>query len=553
MAEADFSLLVEKVGNKKDINSLYLFNLYYYYYNRGYRNLILSELTNLGVLGFSIFFLFFLVQCVDFDGLINYNLNESISFSKFIKFDNFWKFHPVIIVISIVFCIYILFQLISIIINSRKFWIIRNIYKEELEIDNNELETLTWNEITNKIMKHYCITNLNSYTIALRIMTKENLIISIYDKLEHLKFNKYPLTKLLEWNFIFCFINPLINENREIDSNIKLNGIKYHQQVRNRLKKIAIVNFIFMPFILLFMVLYMILQYGEQFYNNPKLLVNNQWTLKAYWKFRYYNELPHLFYERLHKAGNATKEYNKQFISKTIDIIAKFLIFILGSLFILLILMPLINENLLINLNISNNRPILWYIGIIGAIIALLKNFVNNKFSTDPIKMMNKMSEYIDLKEEWVKNPRSKNVQNDIKKLFTHRIILILEELYCLLLTPFILWFILEKESNIICNHLINNLVNHHSINGLITKNSLFLNYNQVKESKKTESSFNNFQKNNPEWGTSSFLYNDVNQSYSYQSPGIQSQLEKKEKAQEQSRLSMIESNEEPIEILVKF
>jgi len=549
MVDPEYSLLVEKVGDKKEINSLYLFNLYYYYYNRGYTNLILTELTNLGVLGFSIFLLFFLVQCVDFNGLINYNLNESISLSKFIKFDNFWNFHPVIITISIVFFIYILFQLISIIINSRKFWIIRNIYKEELEIDNNELDTLTWNEITNKIMKHYCIPNLNSYMIALRIMTKENLIISIYDKLPNLNFHKYPLTKLLEWNFIFCFINPLINENREIDNNIKLNGIKYHQQVKNRLKRIAVVNFIFMPFILLFMVLYMILQYGEQFYNNPKLLVNNQWTLKAYWKFRYYNELPHLFYKRLHTAGIATKEYNKQFTSKTTDIIAKFLIFILGSLFILLILMPLINENLLINLNISNNRPILWYIGIIGAIIALLKNFVNNKFSMDPNKMMNKMGEYIDLKEEWVENPRSKKVQNDIKKLFTHRIILILEELYCLLLTPFILWFILEKESTIICNHLVNNMINHHSINGLISKNSLFTNYNQVKESKKTESSFNNFQKNNPEWGTSSFLYNDINQSYSQ--PYQESQVQQKK--QEQSRLSMIESNEEPIEILVKF
>ena len=98
-------------------------------------------------------------------------------------------------------------------------------------------------------------------------------------------------------------------------------------------------------------------------------------------------------------------------------------------------------------------------------------------------------------------------------------------------------------------------MINHHSINGLISKNSLFTNYNQVKESKKTESSFNNFQKNNPEWGTSSFLYNDINQSYSqpYQDHQIQTKKQENENIQEQSRLSIIESNDQPIEILVKF
>jgi autophagy-related protein 9 len=192
----------------------------------------------------------------------------------------------------------------SIFASVRKFWKIRKIYKNDLNIDSNDLETLTWNEISNKIIKYYCVPNLNIYTLQMQIMIKENLIISIYDQLEKLNFHKYPLTKLLEWNFIFCFINPLINENREININVKTDNDKYDKyinQVKNRLARIAILNLIFMPFVLLFMLLYMILQYGEQFYNKPNLLANRQWTIKALWKFRYYNELPHIFHDRMNK------------------------------------------------------------------------------------------------------------------------------------------------------------------------------------------------------------------------------------------------------------
>ena len=73
-----------------------------------------------------------------------------------------------------------------------------------------------------------------------------------------MKFNKYPLTKLLEWNFIFCFINPLINSNREIDLNIKLEKKKYYEKVQTNINRIFVLNLLFMPILLIFIVLYLI-------------------------------------------------------------------------------------------------------------------------------------------------------------------------------------------------------------------------------------------------------------------------------------------------------
>lgn len=513
----EYSLFLDNTGNtenKKEVNSLYLFNLYYYYYNRGYSNLILTEITNLLVLVFMVFFMVFLVQCVDFKELIDYNIEEKVSLSHFVKISNFWdlKNNFFIIICLIVFLSYVIIQLISIYASSKKFWKIRKIYKEDLEITTDDLDNLSWNDVSNKIIKYYCEPNLNSYTLALKIMTKENLIISVYNELDNdnnsLKFNKYPLTKLLEWNFIFCFINPLINSNREIDLNIKLEKKKYYEKVQSYINRIFVLNLLFMPILLIFMVLYLILQYGEQFYNNPNLIVNRQWSIKSFWRLRYYNELPHLYHSRLDKSGLILKEYGKQFPSRITETISRFIMFILGSFFLILLLLTFLNENLLINLNISYNKPILWYMGILGGILTIIKSLIYKNVLYDPEKIMKKLSENIDLKEEWITDCRNKKIKNKIMKLFPLRAVLLLEECYYLILTPYILWFVLKKEAVIICDYLINELITHHSINGFINKNSLFVNYNQIKENHKTEKSFMNFQKNYPEWNMSSFLYN---------------------------------------------
>ena len=518
----EYSLFLDNTGenilgnteNKKEVNSLYLFNLYYYYYNRGYSNLIITEITNLLVLVFMVFFMIFLVQCVDFKELIDYNTNENISLSHFVNLSNFWHLkHNVFVIISlIVFLGYVIIQLISIYASSKKFWKIRKIYREDLEIATEDLDNLTWNDVSNKIIKYYCEPNLNSYTLALKIMTKENLMISVYDELDKLnkdslKFNKYPLTKLLEWNFMFCFINPLINRNREINSKVKIEKKKYYEKVQSNINRIFVLNLLFMPLLLIFMVLYLILQYGEQFYNNPNLIVNRQWSIKSFWKLRYYNELPHSYNSRLDKSGLILKEYGKQFPSRLTETISRFIMFILGSFFLILLLLTFLNENLLINLNITDNKPILWYMGILGGVLTIIKSLIYKNVLYDPEKIMKKLSENIDLKEEWVNDCRNKKIKDKIMKFFPLRAVLLLQECYYLVLTPYILWFILKKEAVIICDYLINSLITHHSINGFINKNSLFVNYNQIKENHKTEKSFDNFQKNYPEWNMSSFLY----------------------------------------------
>jgi autophagy-related protein 9 len=467
----------------------------------------LKDLTNLSVLIFSVGFITFLVQCVDFSGLAKYDLKVAVFLGDYINLKNYWNFGPFLWICFILFIIYIIIQCITIYASSRKFWGIRKIFKESFGIESKDMSSLNWNQVMAKIIQHHAEPSLNCYTYALRIMCRENLMITLYDGLRDLKFYKYPLTKLLEWNLIFCFIDPLINEKREIKDTIKDNPQEYLTGIKKKIKFVSIINLIFMPFILLFLMLYIVLQYGEQFYSNPDLVMNRQWSLKATWKLRYYNELPHSFLDRMNKAAIETRTYYKQFPSRLAETISRFCMYVLGSFFIVLLVLTLLNENLLINLNISRNRPILWYMGIIGALIAIAKTFIHKTILPDPEKAINKMEKYMEIESSWKTDSLSLKTRDQITSLFPQRIVLLLQECLYIIKTPYILYFVLREESDQIGNYLLDSLTSHHRVPGVISKYSLFNNSEQINENYKTQRSFENFRKHYPEWNLNSFMY----------------------------------------------
>ena len=510
----EYSLLIDQAGSQDEIDNLYLFNLYYYFHHRGYSNLILKDITNVLVLIFTVGFLTFTVQCVDFSGLISYDLKEETSLWNYVHWDQYWHFSPFLWICYVLFVAYIIIQIISIYASSRKFWEIRRIYREAFDIESKALSSLDWNQVMNKIISYHTEPNLNCYTFTLRIMAKENLMITLYDGLKKLNFHKYPLTKLLEWNLLFCFLDPLVNEKREIDKKYQENPQLYLNGIKKRLTWVSIINVIFMPFILLFIILYVILQYGEQFYSNPDLIMNRQWSLKATWKLRYYNELPHSFLDRMNKAAIETRNYSRQFPSRLAETTARFFMYVLGSIFLIFLVLTLMNENLLINLNISSNRPILWYMGIIGALIALAKTFIHKPILPDPEKALEKMEKHIEIDQVWKDDPKSIRTRDSILSLFPQRAVLLFQECLFIIATPYILYFVLREESDTIGQYLLDHLTTNYSVPGLVSKYSLFNNTHQINQNSKTARSFKNFTKHYPEWDLNSFFYNVEESTY---------------------------------------
>ena len=117
----------------------------------------------------------------------------------------------------------------------------------------------------------------------------------------------------------------------------------------------------------------------------------------------------------------------------------------------------MVNESLLINLNISPGRPILWYMGILGTVIALSKTFIQDNFIFYPQEKMNELKDimcYIPL--DWIQNAKDIKTKKKFTKLYEYQVISIFKEFYYTLVSPFTLWDLTNNIDDII-NYIIVN------------------------------------------------------------------------------------------------
>ncbi len=78
----------------------------------------------------------------------------------------------------------------------------------------------------------------------------------------------------MEWNFTYCFIHRLFDDESKINI-YHLNNIeKTKHDIRRRILVISLFNFIFMPFILIFILFSNLFEYGVHFITSrARLLV----------------------------------------------------------------------------------------------------------------------------------------------------------------------------------------------------------------------------------------------------------------------------------------
>ena len=411
--------------------------------------------------------------------------------------EQFFDMSPFIAICFFSYMIYAICKIISLYYDCKKYKKIKEIYNNKLQIQDDELSIKGWDKIANSILDKYNDPNLNVYTISNRILKKKNIIISLFDG-NILEIDN--LTKLLEWNIIFCFVNSLFDNKNNINKQLVNFRYTHKEAVKKKLIIISICNLVFMPFILFFMCFYTLLKHGEKFYNNPKLLNYRKWTSQTKWKMRYYNELPHIFYARLNKSNKYAREYYNQFENKILITLFSLINFIVGSVFLTLLILTFFNENLLINLYISHDKPVLWYLGFFGTMLAINKSMTVSKYSFYPSQKMKRLRKYIpELPKEW-ESPDSRHKDNfkHFLKLYQNKLIILLKECLYTVATPFII-LQLRGRSDKIIDYIFDNIEDHYLL-GHVCKKSIFTDIEILKRSKKTQFSFVSFQKSHPNW-----------------------------------------------------
>lgn len=206
----------------------------------------------------------------------------------------------------------------------------------------------------------------------------------------------------------------------------------------------GLLNLLFAPFILAFLIVYFFFKYGEELHKNPSQLSSRTYTPMARWKFRDFNELPHLFRSRLNASYPKAIKYVNQFPQHKMVIVAKFIAFVSGSIALSLALFSLIDENILTNFQITHGRSVLWYLGVLGMIWTAARGFIPDPHLVfDPVILFRDLvTDTHYLPSEWQRmGLHTDAVRREFSQLFEYRIVVFFVELLAVLFAPFILWF----------------------------------------------------------------------------------------------------------------
>ena len=436
------SLLFSKtfIENKGNIsiysNRVFFHRIYFYYIHKGYFKILINSIVNLLVTNFLVLFLLFLFNCVDYHGL--FTLDTKNSLGDYIFMNELLNVNPFFGTILILFLVLDVIKIISVIDDAYIFSNIRKFYTNNLKIRDSELEYLEWKEVL-EIYKESVNNEVNPYYINAIITTKDNYFTALLD---NKIIRPIHLNSLFEWNLIYCIVYSFIDQAEKISDKIFKTPREIEKSMQSRLKTISILSLIFMPIIMVIITFYNLFNYGEQFYNKPDLFISQSFTRLASLNLRNYNELTHKFDDRMVELNKITKKYSDTFKNKFLEAFLRLIIFIFSSFFVTLIILTLINDNILTNLNIVGGKNVLWFLGVVGSIIAIFRSIVNNKSKENPIDIMDEISKLIIIDHNFIDNANMRVIRNTYLKSYNLKIGEIVYDIIWTLFMPIQLWSI---------------------------------------------------------------------------------------------------------------
>lgn len=476
------------------LKSDFVNNLYDYYRLGGYYTILSSEIITLCIYFSSFLGFLFLTHCIKYDKLLELdNTQEPETFLTILDFNSFTNMEPGFIGLSILFGCFFLFKIFTLIDQMRIFSKIRKFLHTNIKLSDSDLRHLTWEEIIYKIKEIYNEPQINVYLLSSRITIGDNILLSLFDK--NIITLKY-LSSLMEFNLKFCFVSALLNYERLINYESIEDPKKIKNKIKQRIRYIAVLEFLLMPLLVLCSLFFNLIYFAERFYHHPGGLFAFEWTRYCKWKWRAYNELESNFEQRLEEIRPTSNQYVNHFKNPLFQILKQFTYHVLSLTFVFFLLISFLNQNALLSLVVIGDRSVLWFLGILGSVLSLLRSYSAKNVTTKSVKKeMKFILDTMELEdEEWIKTAHKKKSCKRFLYYFNYKILNILYGGIKTIVAPFELWN-LQYELDEIVYFLRNSFVKHPYL-GYISKFSIFEKDDFMYcEDKKKETSLKIFKK----------------------------------------------------------
>ena len=422
--------------------------IYEYYYNGGISQYVINFITEM-IIGFGISLLPILIfGCINFKELDSAKVLTDI----FCGFKEGWTNLNIFCkLMVIVFILYLIVRLVNFCISMPRFIKAHNYYKTTLGISDNAILTTKWNEIVESVLVTDASQPVSMLTIAQEILKTDNYICSLVSDASILTW-KLPKMQGVEHfpmsQHFFTFLKgALTGVVIDQNGNSLVNGAQAVRQPRIqssltlRFRIIGLILFICSPLMLAFELLYVIFDYTKTIKSCGASLSFREWTPEAKWSIREYNELPHLFKNRLAKSYEYANAYLDHFPILLFQPIAKIITFASGSVLAFLTLLALLTDfNLVIQSKIFGGKSVAWLILILIIINVISSKIANKKPPTLSIDdTMAELEKYIhyDFRDE-SNAVHSSATRKNISRFFQPKWKQMLLEIGSVVLNPFL-------------------------------------------------------------------------------------------------------------------
>ena len=371
-------------------------------------------------------------------------------------------------------------KLFQYILDIRRLQNMHNFYYYLLEVSDTDMQTVSWQEIVKRLMllrdsnpataagvteRHLRFMGsqskqrMDAHDIANRLMRRDNYLIALINKdildltlpIPFLR-NKQLFSKTLEWNLSLCILDYVFNEQGQVRPLFLKDTHRraLSEGLRRRFLFAGFMNVLCAPFIIIYFAMLYFFRYFNEYQKNPSQIGSRQYTPLAEWKFREFNELWHLFQRRINMSYPFASRYMDQFPKdKTIQI-SRFVAFITGAVVSVLALASVIDPELFLGFEITQDRTVLFYLGVFGTVWAVARGAVpEENLVFDPGYALNNVTEYTHYSpNHWRGRLHSNEVRTEFAELYKMKVVIFLEEMLSMFFTPFILWFSLPKSSD---------------------------------------------------------------------------------------------------------
>ncbi|CAK4647403.1 hypothetical protein LEN26_005346 [Aphanomyces euteiches] len=503
----------------------FLIALYNYYYHNGAACYMGKEIVQLFNLLFTVCASSFLLGCVKWNELRNCPTSEGgckRPFSDFISwhFDGN-LFSTVVLFYFMIFFVFWVTRVVAFASNARDVWDMHGFYVEKLRIDAHQIQTMTWDEVVDRLLvllpqandRPSLTHHRSSYQlqvdpkalstpldIARRVMRKENYMIACMNSPlfqtelpSWVRLSSHVIfSRNMEFNLQMCVLDPMFSSTRPQSA----------EELKKRLTVAGIVNLLLIPFLLLFRTIQFFLVGAQEWSaNRTMFLSSRRWSPLAMWTFREYNELPHVFDARVSKAYPLAEAYLGLFPTGLVSIIAGGVAFLAGSVMAILVFLSVVEESILLEIEVGS-RQLIWYLTIAGWIFLLARSFqVSVRFTTGESyeEAMTKLAaETHHFPTVWRGQSHTFATRDALLALFPYKAVLFLEECASVLLAPYVLCVTLPENAHAIVRFLEEHTVTLPHV-GAVCRFAEF-DFKAYGGEPKMESSFMNFKRNHPTW-----------------------------------------------------